>query len=58
VEVDGGTRAEQGQDAVRDAWMLTQGIRVFRVWNNDVMGNPDGVLTAIAAAAGPTTASA
>jgi very-short-patch-repair endonuclease len=51
VEVDGGTRAEQGQDAVRDAWMLTQGIRVFRVWNNDVMGNLDGVLTAIAASA-------
>ncbi len=33
--------------------MLTQGIRVFRVWNNDVMGNPDGVLTAIAAVGRP-----
>ena len=50
VEVDGATHAVGGSDAVRDAWLQTRGIRVFRIWNNEVMGNLEGVLSAIFAA--------
>jgi very-short-patch-repair endonuclease len=51
VEVDGATHATGTRDAARDAWLLTQGIRVLRVWNNKVMGNLPGVLATILAAA-------
>ena len=48
VEVDGATHAESATDPTRDAWLATQGIQVFRVWNNDVLSNLDGVLRVIA----------
>jgi very-short-patch-repair endonuclease len=51
VEVDGATHVGKTSDGTRDAWLLTQGIRVFRVWNNEVMGNLAGVLAAISAVA-------
>ena len=38
------------RDAVRDKWLVERGYRVLRFWNNDVMGNVDGVLEMIAAA--------
>jgi len=50
VEVDGGQHAESASDAARDAWLMTRGYRVLRFWNNDVLGNPMGVLETIAAA--------
>jgi len=53
VEVDGATHAVSVADAARDAWLLTQGIRVLRFWNNEVMGNLAGVLETILAAASP-----
>jgi very-short-patch-repair endonuclease len=43
--------ALHGLNPARDAWLLTRGMRVFRVWNNEVMGNLDGVLAALFAAA-------
>jgi very-short-patch-repair endonuclease len=46
VEVDGGQHGDE-RDAARDAWMMEQGYRVVRVWNNDVMENIDGVCAAI-----------
>ena len=50
VEVDGGQHGNDA-DAARDAWLMAQGYRVVRVWNNDVMENVEGVCAAISAAA-------
>ncbi|AQR75947.1 hypothetical protein BXU08_15920 [Sphingomonas sp. LM7] len=49
VEVDDATHAErQDHDAARTAFLNAEGYRVIRVWNNDVMGNMEGVLAGIA----------
>jgi very-short-patch-repair endonuclease len=53
VEVDGATHADSRTDPARDAWLATRGIRVMRVWNNDVMSNLDGVLRVIGDTATP-----
>jgi len=54
VEADGGQHAESATDAVRDQWLQAQGFRVLRFWNNDILGNPDGVAGMISdAAQGP-----
>jgi len=50
VEVDGGQHAESTRDLRRTAFLKAQGYRVIRFWNNDAMGNIDGVLEVIAAA--------
>jgi very-short-patch-repair endonuclease len=48
VELDGSQHAEQcAYDAIRTAWLETQGFKVLRFWNNDVMTNLSGVLTVI-----------
>ena len=50
VELDGGHH--QGQafaDERRTQWLEGEGYRVLRVWNNDVLGNMTGVLTAVLA---------
>jgi very-short-patch-repair endonuclease len=49
VEVDGGQHSAE-RDAPRTAWLESQGYRVTRFWNNEVLGNMDGVLQIIAAA--------
>jgi very-short-patch-repair endonuclease len=49
IEVDGGQHADSKQDAVRDRYLRERGYRVMRFWNNDVLGNLDGVLETIAA---------
>jgi len=49
IELDGGQHADAvDTDATRDAWLNSQGFRVLRFWNNDVLSNLDGVLAAIA----------
>jgi very-short-patch-repair endonuclease len=53
VEADGGQHSESASDAVRDAWLEAQGFRVLRFWNNDILGNPDGVARMILEAALP-----
>lgn len=54
VEVDGGQHAlRQVKDERRTAFLETQGHRVMRFWNNDVLQNSDGVLQVIAMALGP-----
>ena len=49
IEIDGGQHAENAADAVRTKFIESQGYRVLRFWNNDVLGNVDGVLEAIQA---------
>jgi len=47
IEVDGGqhfSALQAARDAVRDRWLATQGYRVIRFANNEVLGNVDGVL--------------
>jgi very-short-patch-repair endonuclease len=36
----------------RDVWFASQGFRTLRFWNNGILSNRDGVLTAILAALG------
>jgi len=48
IEVDGGQHAEQErEDASRTAYLERRGYRVIRFWNNDVLGNLEGVVQAI-----------
>ena len=46
IEVDGGQHSIE-TDAVRTAFLEGQGYRVIRFWNNDVLGNIDGVMERI-----------
>ncbi|MFC5325543.1 endonuclease domain-containing protein [Bradyrhizobium oligotrophicum] len=50
VEVDGGQHADSQTDVARDTWLRAHNYRVLRFWNNDVLGNLDGVLQTIATA--------
>ena len=49
VEVDGGQHNESAADAIRDRCLMDEGYRVLRFWNNDVLGNIEGVLMTIQA---------
>ena len=53
VEADGVSHIDAPADAVPDAWIMDQGIRMFRVANSDVFSNLEGVLIAIQQAAFP-----
>ena len=46
VELDGGQHSQE-RDAARTAELENLGYRVIRFWNNDVLGNLDGVLAAL-----------
>ena len=45
IEVDGGQHSESESDKLRDAQLEGEGFQVIRYWNNDVLKNPEGVLT-------------
>ena len=47
IEVDGGQHSESDIDKVRDAHLQSQGFRILRFWNNDVLANGDGVYRTI-----------
>ena len=47
IEVDGGQHNESVEDAVRDRRLADEGYKVLRFWNNDVLGNIEGVLSTI-----------
>ena len=48
IEVDGGQHDTQsGRDVERTRFLESQGYRVLRFWNNEVLGNIDGVLELI-----------
>jgi len=47
IEVDGGQHGletEAMRDTQRTRWLERQGCRVARYWNNEVLGNFDGVI--------------
>lgn len=49
IEVDGGQHADEIYgDAERDEWLRSQGFRLLRYWNNQVLGELDAVLGDIA----------
>jgi very-short-patch-repair endonuclease len=50
VEVDGGQHFESATDKERDAFLESQGFRVLRFWNTDVLANRDGTYRTIVAA--------
>ena len=47
IEVDGGQHSGSVSDARRDDWMAREGYKVLRFWNNEVLGNLEGVLDRI-----------
>jgi very-short-patch-repair endonuclease len=50
IEIDGGQHNEvegREKDQQRDAWLQSQGFRVLRFWNHEVLQNIDGVLEVI-----------
>jgi very-short-patch-repair endonuclease len=49
VELDGSQHGDE-QDATRTRFLETQGFRVMRFWDNDVLRDPDAVLEAILSA--------
>ncbi|MBX9777137.1 MAG: endonuclease domain-containing protein [Xanthobacteraceae bacterium] len=52
IEIDGGQHEsdQAAYDAKRDAWLRSQGFRILRFWNNDVLKNLRGVLERVAEA--------
>jgi very-short-patch-repair endonuclease len=50
IELDGATHSDARRDDRRTAFVETQGYRVIRFWNNDVMTNLDAVLSALSEA--------
>jgi very-short-patch-repair endonuclease len=50
IEVDGGQHADaRAYDSQRDDFMRGQGYRILRFWNNEVLGNMDGLWDTIVA---------
>jgi very-short-patch-repair endonuclease len=48
IELDGGQHAEQeSYDSDRTKWLESQGYRVMRFWNNEVLTNLEGVKESI-----------
>ena len=47
IELDGGQHADNPADEARTRVIEAHGYRVIRFWNNDVLGNPDGVMLRI-----------
>ena len=47
IEVDGGQHSASAADAVRDTWFHTQGFKVLRFWNHEVLSNTTAVLQRI-----------
>lgn len=46
IEIDGGQHSSD-VDFERTRWLQSQGFKVLRFWNNDVLGNTDAVMTMI-----------
>lgn len=44
VGIDGGEHNDNLRDKARDEYLAAKGIKTIRFWNNEVLGNIDGVL--------------
>ena len=44
IELDGGQHANNIKDKERDKFMEDKGIKVIRIWDNDIMNNIEGVM--------------
>ena len=52
IEADGGQHAlEREKDEERTAWLDSQGFKVLRFWNHDILTNLEGVMERICQAA-------
>jgi very-short-patch-repair endonuclease len=48
IEIDGGQHSwRANEDAARTSWFEPNGFRVLRFWNNEVLGDLEGVLETI-----------
>ena len=47
IEADGGQHAYNTKDKERDTWLTSEGFKVLRFWNNEVLTNMEGVLEVI-----------
>ena len=47
VEVDGGQHSENAADERRTGWLRSEGWRVVRFWNHDIVAQPGDVVEAI-----------
>jgi very-short-patch-repair endonuclease len=47
AEADGSQHAESPRDKARDAYLVSQGWKVLRFWNNEMLQNREGVLETI-----------
>jgi very-short-patch-repair endonuclease len=46
-EADGGQHADNEADRRRTAWLESEGWRVLRFWNNNILANTSGVVETI-----------
>nr|WP_258437172.1 DUF559 domain-containing protein [Helicobacter sp. 15-1451] len=44
IECDGGQHSESFEDKERDFYLESQNFRILRFWNNEILGNMEGVL--------------
>lgn len=54
IEADGGQHSEE-VDRLRTEWLESEGYRVTRFWNHEVMDNIDGVLVELDGRVGPSS---
>lgn len=47
VEADGSQHIDSDYDAARDAYLRSQGFRIVRYYNNDILARRESVLTSI-----------
>jgi len=47
IEADGSQHLESEQDQFRDAWLISQGFKVLRFWNHNILQRTEEVLEAI-----------
>jgi very-short-patch-repair endonuclease len=47
VEVDGGQHCENKKDEIRTKFLQSKGYEVVRFWNNEVLGNIEGVVQSL-----------
>jgi very-short-patch-repair endonuclease len=47
VEADGGQHADSLNDERRTNWLQSQGWRVIRFWNDEILRNPQGIAATI-----------